>query len=211
MALFSPRGRILLYILLVIALFVSWSLEISLFILLVVLASAFRVPLASLKRGFFPITVFLFFTFISNVLFQEGNVLYEVFGLDITGEGLRRGGMLTLRLFILITGAKVLTASTSSEELINGMSGLLGPIGRIGFVQELVYVMSLTLRLLPVIYNEAIELYKNLRGSVGSGVADKIKLSVELLTTLFERSLVKAKEMTDVNETSMSDNGEEGG
>jgi len=210
-ALFSPRGRILLYILLVIALFVSWSLEISLFILLVVLASAFRVPLASLKRGFFPITVFLFFTFISNVLFQEGNVLYEVFGLDITGEGLRRGGMLTLRLFILITGAKVLTASTSSEELINGMSGLLGPIGRIGFVQELVYVMSLTLRLLPVIYNEAIELYKNLRGSVGSGVADKIKLSVELLTTLFERSLVKAKEMTDVNETSMSDNGEEGG
>ncbi|MBL7032309.1 MAG: hypothetical protein ISR97_03910 [Nitrospira sp.] len=211
MALFSPKARILLYLLLVIAVFVSDSLEVSLILLLVVLASAVRVPFSSLKRGFFPITVFLLFTFISNVLFQEGNVLYDVFGLGITDEGIRRGGRLTLRLFILITGAKVLTASTRSEDLINSMSELLGPVGRIGFVQELVYVMALTLRLLPIIYNEAIELYKNMRGSVGSGVADKIKLSVELLTTLFERSLVKAKEMTDINETSMPEDGEKGG
>lgn len=211
MALFSPKARILLYILLVIAVFVSGSLEVSLVILLVVLAFAARVPLSSLKRGLFPILVFLFFTFISNVLFQEGNVLYEIFSLDITDEGLRRGGRLTLRLFILIVGAKTLTASTSSEELINGMSGLLGPAGRIGFVQELVYIMPLTLRLLPVIYNEAIELYKNMSGTAGRGAGDKIKLSVELLTTLFDRSLVKAKEMTDINETSMPENGGKGG
>ena len=211
MALFSPKARILLYLLLVIAVFVSDSLEVSLIILLVVLASAVRVPLSSLKRGLFPITLFLFFTFISNVLFQEGNVLYDVIGLSITDEGLRRAGRLTLRLIILITGAKVLTASTRPEDLIKNMSELLGPVGRIGFVQELVYIMSLTLRLLPVIYNEAIELYKNMRGSAGSGVADKIKLSVELLTTLFERSLVKAKEMTDIEETPMPENGEKGG
>lgn len=211
MALFSTKARILLYLLLVIAVFVSDSLEVSLIIILVVLASAVRVPISSLKRGILPITVFLFFTFISNILFQEGNVLYEVLGLDITDEGLRRGGRLTLRLFILIAGAKVLTASTRAEDLITGMSGLLGPVGRIGFVQELVYIMSLTLRLLPVIYSEAIEIYKNMRNSAGSGVADKIKLSVELLTTLFERSLVKAKNMTDIDETSMTENGEKGG
>lgn len=211
MALFSPKARILLYILLVIALFVSDSLEVSLFILLVVLAFAVKVPLPSLKRGLLPITVFLFFTFISNVLFQEGKVLYEVFGLDITGEGLRLGGMLTLRLFILIVGAKVLTASTGSEDLINGMSGLLGPIGRIAFVQELVYVMSLTLRLLPVIYNEALELYRNMRTPDKAGIKGRIRLSVELLTTLFERSLVKAREMTDINETPISENEGKGG
>ena len=211
MALFNPKARILLYLLLVIAVFVSDSLEVSLIIILVVLASAVRVPISSLKRGILPITIFLFFTFISNILFQEGNVLYEVLGLDITDEGLRRGGRLTLRLFILIAGAKVLTASTKAEDLITGMSGLLGPVGRIGFVQELVYIMSLTLRLLPVIYNEAIEIYKNMKNSAGSGVKDKIKLSVELLTTLFERSLVKAKNMTDINETSMTENGEKDG
>ena len=210
MTLFSPKAKILLYLLLLIAVFVSDSLEISLIILFVVLASTVRLPRTSLQSGLFPIAVFLFFTFISNVLFQEGNVIYEIFGLDITDEGLRRGGRLTLRLFILIAGAKVLTASTRAEDLINGMSGLLGPVGRIKFVKELVYIMSLTLRLLPVIYNEAIELYKSMKGSAGSSVADKIKLSVDLLTTLFERSLVKAKEMKDVNGISMPENGEKG-
>ncbi|GBE03450.1 MAG TPA: hypothetical protein ENH45_04205 [Nitrospirae bacterium] len=210
MVIFSPKARILLYILLVITVYISGSLEVSLFILLIVLASAFRVPLSSLKRGVFPITVFMFFTFISNVLFQEGNVIYNVFGLGITDEGLRRGGMLTLRLFILIAGAKVLTASTRSEDLINAMNELLGPVGRISFVQELVYVMSLTLRLLPVIYNEALELYRNMRSPDKAGIKGRIKLSVELLTTLFERSLEKAKEMTDINERSMPENGEKG-
>ncbi len=199
MALFSPKARILLYILLVIAVFVSDSLEVSLFILLVVLVAAVSVPLSSLKRGLLPISVFLFFTFISNVLFQEGKVLYEVFGLEFTDEGLRRGGRLTLRLLILITGAKILTASTRSEDLINGMSGLLGPVGRLGFVQELVYIMSLTLRLLPVIYNEALELYRTIKGSDKTGMDGKFKLSVELLTALFERSLEKTREMTDID------------
>lgn len=211
MALFSPKAGILLYLLLVIAVFVSDSLEVSLIILLVVLASAVRVPIASLKRGLFPISVFLFFTFISNVLFQEGNVLYNIIGFDITDDGLRRGGRLTLRLFILIVGAKVLTAFIKPEALINGMSGLLGPIGRIGFVQELIYIMSLTLRFLPIIYDEAIELYKNMRVPAGSGIADRIKLSVELVTTLFERSLEKAKEMKDVNEISIPEGGGKGG
>lgn len=211
MALFSPKAGILLYLLLVIVVFVSDSLAVSLIILLVVLASAVRVPLASLKRGLLPIAVFLFFTFISNVLFQEGNVLYNIIGFDITDDGLRRGGRLTLRLFILIVGAKVLTASIKPEELINGMSGLLGPIGRIGFVQELIYIMSLTLRFLPIIYDEAIELYKNMRVPAGSSIADRIKLSVELVTTLFERSLEKAKEMKDVNEISIPEGGEKGG
>ena len=211
MALFSPKARILLYLLLVIVVFITDSLKISFIILLIVLASTVRVPLSSLKRGLLPITIFLLFTFISNVLFQEGNVLYEILGLQFTDEGLRRGGRLTLRLFIMIVGAKVLTASTRSEDLISAMSELLGPVGKIGFVQELVYIMSLTLRLLPIIYNEAIELYKNTRNSEGNGVAGKIRFSVELLTTLFERSLVKAKEMTDIEEAPIPENGKKGG
>jgi energy-coupling factor transporter transmembrane protein EcfT len=71
--------------------------------------------------------------------------------------------------------------------------------------------MSLTLRLLPVIYNEAIELYKNMRSPDKAGIEGRIKLSVELLTALFERSLEKAKDMTDINETSMPEDGKKGG
>ena len=197
MVIFSPRVKILLYLLLVITVFISSSLKLSLLLLFIVSILACRVPFSELKRGLIPVTLFLIFTFISNVLFQEGKVTAEFIGLRITDEGLMRGGQLTLRLFILILGAKVLTATTRAEELVTGMSGLLGPVGRLEYVKELVNTMSLTLRILPIVYDEAMELYKDVKNSDGKGLRARMKLAVELLTTLFERSLQKAKEMSE--------------
>jgi len=201
---FSPKAKILLYVLLAILVFASNSYKINLVIMCIVAVFAVKVPLSSLKRGIIPITLFLTFTFISNLLFQEGHVVYKIFGLPLTYDGLVRGGELTLRLFILILGAKVLTSTTGAEELVNAMSGLLGPVGRIGFVQELIYTMSLTLRLLPIVYEEAVEVYRNLKNADEPGLSAKIRLSVELLTSLFNRSLEKAREMSVNEETSMS-------
>lgn len=198
---FSPKAKILLYVLLVILVFASGSYKINLVIMCIVAVLAAKVPFSSLKRGIIPITLFLSFTFISNLLFQEGHVVYDVFGLPLTYDGLVRGGERTLRLFILILGAKVLTSTTVAEDLINAMSALLGPVGRIGFVKELVYTMSLTLRLLPIVYEEAIEVYRNLKNAEEPGLYAKIRLSVELLTSLFNRSLEKAREMSVNEET----------
>lgn len=195
---FSPKAKILLYLALVIAVFLSDNLGIGLFLLLMTVIIAVRVPLSMLKRGMVPILIFLVFTFLSNLMFQEGTVYYKIFGIPITVEGIRRGGFLTLRLFTLILGAKILTATTEASDLVRGMSGLLGPVGRVGFVHELMLTMSLTLRLLPIVYDEAMELFRNVKNSEGNGLPAKFKLAVSLLTPLFERSLEKAKEMTDL-------------
>lgn len=198
MAVFSPRARILLYVLLAVAVFWSGSIKTDLILLSVVAVVAARVPLARLKRGLIPMLLFLLFTFVSNVFFYAGEVVHNIFGLAITDKGLREGGHLTLRLFILIIGAKVLTATTKAEDLVGGMSGLLGPIGRLGPVREFILTMTLTLRFLPIIYNEAFTLYREMiKESRGARLADRIRLSVALLTPLFERSLKKAKELAD--------------
>lgn len=200
MSTFSPKAKILAYITLVIAVFISGSFKLHLVFLFLVILTAVRVPLSALKRGMIPVIFFLAFTFLSNLYFQEGDVLYEVFGLKVTDEGLRLGGRFTLRLFILILGAKVLTATTKAGDLVKGIGGLLGPVGRIDFVKELMVTMSLTLRLLPVIYDEALELYKNVKNSEGNGLTARIRLAVSLLAPLFERSLKKAKEMTELEQ-----------
>ncbi len=192
---FSPRAKILLYILLATTVFISGSLAVSAVSLGIVLIFALRVPLSTFRRGLIPISLFLTFTFISNLFFQAGNVRFEIFGLPVTDEGLRRGGILTLKLFILILGAKLLTATTDAGDLVNAMGELLGPIGKIGFVKELILTMSLTLRLLPIVYDEAADLYKNVKNSKDRALSDKIKLSVSLLAPLFENSLKKAKKM----------------
>ncbi len=197
---FSPQAKIILYILLILAVFLSNSDTINLLLLCCVTVFAFKVPVSTLKRGAVPIVLFLTFTFISNVFFQEGKIIYKIFGLPITEEGLVRGGRLTLRLVILILGAKVLTATTKAEDLVAGMGRLLGPVGRSGFVKEFMLTMSLTLRLLPIVYNEAMELYKDVKNSEGTSLAGKVRLAVSLLTPLFERSLQKAKEISDIGE-----------
>lgn len=200
----SPRAKILLYGLLAAAVFISNSFRTGLILLGCVAVSAVRVPLSSLKRGLIPITLFLIFTFLSNALFQSGAVLFEMMGVSITDEGLWRGGVLTLKLVILIVGAKVLTATTDAADLVKGMSELLGPLGKVGFIQELIFTISLTLRLLPIIYNEALELYRDVKNSEKRSFTGKIKLSVSLLTPLFERSLKKAREMSEKDDISLS-------
>jgi energy-coupling factor transport system permease protein len=195
---FSPKAKIVLYILLATAVFFSNSLKVSLLSLGFVTVFAVKIPFSTLKRGLIPVMLFLLFTFVSNVLYQTGDVIYKISGISITDKGLLRGGLLTLKLFILILGAKVLTATTRAEDLVAGMGELLGPIGKIVFVRDLIFTMSLTLRLLPIVYNEALELYRDVKNSEGTSVADKVRMSVSLLTPLFERSLKKAKEMSDM-------------
>ncbi len=196
----SPKAKILLYILLAIIVFASSSYKVNLVLICIVAACATRIPVSTLKRGIVPIVIFLTFTFISNVLLQQGEEVYKFLGLAVTHEGLVLGGELTLRLIILILGAKILTATTRAEELVEGIGSLLGPIGRLDYTKELIYTMSLTLRMLPIVYDEAIESYKSIKNSNEPGLAGKIKLSVELLTTLLERSLERAKEMSEKEE-----------
>jgi energy-coupling factor transporter transmembrane protein EcfT len=197
---FSPLLKIILYALLIITIFFLDSDTLHLLLLCCIAAIAFKVPSSALRRGLVPIVFFLAFTFISNILFQEGKVIYRILGLQVTEEGLVSGGRLTLRLLILILGAKVLTATTKAEDLVAGMGRLLGPLGRTGFVKELILTMSLTLRLLPIVYDEALELYKDVKNSEGTNLAGKVRLAVSLLTPLFERSMQKAKEMSDIGE-----------
>lgn len=198
MTAFSPKAKILFYLGLVIAIFLFDNFRFGLLLLLVTILCAVRVPLSTLKRGLVPILLFLLFTFLSNVLFQEGTLYYEVWGVPVTEEGLGRGRLLTLRLFTLILGAKILTATTGAGDLVRGMTALLGPVGRVGFVSELMITMSLTLRLLPIVYDEAIDLFKDVKNSGKAGISGKMRHAVSLLTPLFERSLQKAKEMADM-------------
>lgn len=193
---FSPAAKILLYIFFAAAVFLSNSFKVDLALFALVLVLTFGIPASVLKRGIIPITLFLAFTFFSNIFFQTGKVIYEFRGIVITDDALRRGGHLALRLFILIIGAKLLTATTTAEELVKAVSLLLGPIGRLRPVREFIFTMSITLRFLPIIYDEAQMLYRQaIKNSPEATLAGKIKLSVLLLTPLFERSMKRAKDL----------------
>ena len=193
----SPAVKIILYILLICAAFSSNACKIDAVLLMLVSFSAVHVPFRVLRRGIIPIAVLLFFTFFSTILFQTGKVLYEIRGITVTEEGLRNGVHLTLRLFILILGAKVLSATTSPGDLVEALVRLLGPLGKWKHLRDFMLTLTLTLRFLPMIYEEAKMLYKEtVQNTPAVTFKDRIGLSVSLISPLFERSMKKARDLS---------------
>jgi energy-coupling factor transporter transmembrane protein EcfT len=193
----SPAVKILLYISLIILVFLSNSIKTDAAILLIVLIPAFRIPVSTLKRGSIPITIFLMFTMLSNLFYQSGRILIEIRGFAITYEGIQRGTHLTLRLFLLILGAKILTSSTSADDLVRGIINILGPVGRSRPVREFIFTLSLTLRFLPEIYDEAKTLYReSSRNYEDITWIERLKTTVSVISPLFERSLKRARELS---------------
>jgi len=130
-----------------------------------------KVPFRNVKAGWIPITIFLTFTFVSNVLHQHGKILFSSVFIVITEEGLKIAATRTLRIFYMIMGAKILMATSKTEAIIHGLWRLLSPFERLGLpVKDFFHVMGLTLKCFPVLKNKLHENYRtnitsnNIRG-----------------------------------------------
>lgn len=132
----DPRTKILCTIVLVVFVFlcgtfVGFGVS-ALFIVLV--ACLAHIPLKNMLKGLKAVYFLLIFTFVLNIFFYStGNVLIEVWFIRITDGGLIRAAFMALRLMLLVTGAGLLTLTTSPIELTDGIESLLSPLKIIGF------------------------------------------------------------------------------
>lgn len=156
-----PEINIVLYIAFIISLFVFESLTVYAFILIVLALLLFRLPWKKIKAGWLPISMFLLFTFISNLLNRQGRVLFSAGALLITEEGMTIASLRSLRVLFMIGGAKLLMASARPEEVINAMGRLMLPFEKIGLpVKDFFHTMGLTLKCFPVLKDAAMDTYK---------------------------------------------------
>ena len=156
-----PEIKILFYIAFILGLFFIKNLLFSfgIFILMAILLA--RIPISSLIRGWIPITIFLFFTFFSNLFFQHGRILFQAGPLFVTEEGLTAALLRTIRIFCMIAGAKILTATTGIEPLISAFAKLLRPFERMGVpVEEFFSTMGLTMKSLPRLKEQVLREYR---------------------------------------------------
>jgi energy-coupling factor transport system permease protein len=166
-----PELKIILYLLFVAGLFFVTNPVSYILISIVVLMLLLRVPFESLKRGWVPITILVAFTFLSNIAFRQGEVLYITGPFVITKEGLGEASARTVRLFFMIAGAKILTGTTSIESLMEALKKLMKPFSRLGIpVNEFISTMGLTVQSLPGLKEQILNMYrervqkKNIRG-----------------------------------------------
>ena len=137
-------------------------------------------------------------TFGIHLFFTPGTPLtpFPIKGVTITSEGLERGIFFSYRLALLIVSAALFTLTTSPTELTDGIERMLKPLRRLGLpVHELAMTMTIALRFIPTLVEEADRLRKAqlARGAHFSGGPVRraralIPLMLPLLLSAFRRA-----------------------
>ena len=167
------------------------SLSVYALVLFFILLLLIRIPFASLKSGWLPISFFLAFTFLSNIFFSHGKILYNLGAIVITEEGMHIAAIRTLRIFFMVAGAKILTATTPLDVMVEALRKTLSPLEKIGMpVGDFFSVMGLTLKCFPRLKDYMAENYRNHKNNTESkGFWGRVNIVSSFLLPMFIQSL----------------------
>jgi energy-coupling factor transport system permease protein len=169
------------------------------FVLFAVLLS--DVPLYYLFRALKPVWLILILTYFFHLLLRrEGALVFEWGWIKLYEDGLILGGMVTLRIFLLILMTTVLTLTTKPLVLTNGLERLFQPLKRMRVpVHEIALMISIAIRFIPTLMQEMDRIIKAQRSRGASLTSGSFKKRVSSLTAmiipLFISSFQRAEEL----------------
>lgn len=168
------------------------------FMALAVLLS--QISVKYLFKGLKPLIFIILLTVFLNMFMVEGKVIYTIWKLKITEEGLIQAAFMGLRLIFLITGASLLTLTTSPIALTDGIEKLLNPLKKVGVpAHELAMMMTIALRFIPTLLEETDKIMKAqmARGAdfETGGLMARAKAMVPILVPLFISAFRRADEL----------------
>ena len=199
----DPRSKILAVVLYIIALFLCKSF-VSYGVMFLLLATAIKVskvPLKSILGGLKPILFLACFTAVLNLFTTPGQtVLFRVWVLTVTLEGVFNAFFMVLRIMMLIAGTFLLTYTTSPILLTDGLESLLSPLKKVGApIHELAMMMSIALRFIPTLIEETDKIMsaQRARGAdfESGNLIHRAKALIPLLVPLFISSFRRADEL----------------
>ena len=198
----DPRVKILLTLGYIVMLFVAqnaWSLGLGIvFGLAAYLLS--RIPLTMIVKSLKPVVPVILFTAALNMIFVDGETVFQLWVLKITREGIHTAVFMAVRIICLIAGTSLLTYTTSPIALTDGIERLMGPLGRFHFpVHELAMMMSIALRFIPTLIEETDRIMsaQKARGAdlETGGLMQRARALVPILIPLFVSSFRRADEL----------------
>ena len=198
----DPRTKlksVLLYI--IILFFISgWQgyLIAALFTVSVIIMS--KIPVKMVLRAMKPMYFIILFTVILNMLWTPGEVLWEFWIIKITDQGIIKAFSLGFRLILLITSTSMLTYTTTTLALTDAMELLVNKVPLIRkFSHEMSMMMSLALRFIPVLMEEAdriVKAQKSRGADFDSGnFFKRVKAMIPILVPLFVSAIQRALEL----------------
>ncbi len=176
-----------------------WPYAIVLLALVAIIKSS-KLPGKYILKGLKPLRWIIIFTFVINVFFLPGDVIWSFGFLRITSQGLEQAIFMAIRLIFLVVGTSLLTLTTTPMDLTDGIERLLNPLNKVGFpVHELAMMMTIALRFIPTLLDETDKIMKAQmsRGAdfESKNLINRAKNLVPLLVPLFVSAFRRAEEL----------------
>ena len=198
----DPRTKLFGTMVFIISLFIADSIWAYL-AATVFLAAAIKishVPFRFMVRGLKAIIFLLLISVSFNLFLTQGEVLFQLWFLKVTKEGLKMAGFMGVRLIYLVVGSSVMTLTTTPNELTDGLEKSLGFLKKIGLpVHEVSMMMSIALRFIPILVEETDKIMKAqmARGAdfESGNIIQRAKNMIPLLVPLFISAFRRATDL----------------
>ena len=198
----DPRTKLFGTMVFIISLFVADSIWAYL-AATVFLAAAIKishVPFRFMVRVLKAIIFLLLISVSFNLFLTQGEVLFQLWFLKVTKEGLKTAGFMGVRLIYLVVGSSVMTLTTTPNELTDGLEKSLGFLKKIGLpVHEVSMMMSIALRFIPILVEETDKIMKAqmARGAdfESGNIIQRAKNMIPLLVPLFISAFRRATDL----------------
>ncbi len=199
----DARVKMLLTLMFVIAIFFvksyfGFMLTAVILISIVLLA---KLPMMSVLKSVKGVMFIILFTAILNLfLIKKGEVLWSWKIFTITKDGVHTTIKMVLRLVLLITGASLLSLTTTPVALADGVESLMSPLKLIKVpVRDIAMIMSIALRFIPTLFEETNKIISAQKARGASfdtgGLFARAKAMLPVLIPLFVNSFRRADEL----------------
>ena len=199
----DARVKLLLTILFVVSIFFiksyfGFMLTAAVLIFVVLVA---RLPIMSVLKSVRGILFIVIITAIINLFFiKDGEVLVESGIIVITKNGVHTTIKMVLRLVLLISGASLLSLTTTPVQLADGLESLMSPLKLIKVpVRDIAMIMSIALRFIPTLFEETNKIIAAQKARGASfdtgGLFARAKALLPELIPLFVNSFRRADEL----------------
>ena len=153
----DPRTKLMATLVYVFILFMVkepvWYIPI--FLTLLLLYRFANIPFGYFLRGLRGILLLLFFTFAMRLLCTPGTEITTFWIFAITEEGIKKAIRLTARIALMITGASLLSYTTTPRALADGMEKGLSFLEKFGVpIHSMAVIVMIAFRFIPILTEE---------------------------------------------------------
>ncbi len=199
----DPRTKFILTLVYMVAVLMSKS-YVSYIASAALLAAAFicaHINICKILRSLRPLIIMMAMTVVLNIFFYGGTtVLVSFWKITVYKESVYFALKMLLRVILLVLASSVLTYTTTSVMMTDGLESLMSPLKKIHFpAHEIAMIMSIALRFIPTFSEETERIIKaqTARGADfdSKNIIKKIKSYIPIIVPMFVGAWRKADEL----------------